>query len=150
MNLRNLWAATMFLAMTAGVVCTTGCQSSTSDSNLVGIRVDDAMQLVQGKKSLPFMTTKTGTWVDSRSEADFRAGHIPGAINLPYEQVNENHGLLKNYKTLIVYGNDYNDNRAEGMSKRLMNLGHSDVLTLIGGLRAWKAEGNPVETSEGK
>src|SRR5436190_832652 len=59
MNFGNLRAATLFLALIAGVFSASGCQSSTSDSNLVGIRVDDAMQLVQGKKSLPFMTTKT-------------------------------------------------------------------------------------------
>lgn len=149
MKLGMLRAIALFIAAGA-VFFAYGCQTSRSDKDLVGIHADEAMQLVQGKKSLPFMVTRTGTWVDSRSEADFRAGHIPGAINLPYERVNDDHGLLKDYKILIVYGNDYNDNRAEGMSKRLMSLGHGDVRTLIGGLRAWKTEGNPVETSEGK
>ena len=51
---------------------------------------------------------------------------------------------------MIVYGNDYNDPVADGMSKRLIELGHKDVRTLMGGLRAWKADGYAVESGDPK
>jgi 3-mercaptopyruvate sulfurtransferase SseA len=34
------------------------------------------------------------------------------------------------------------------MSKRLMALGYRDVRTLTGGMRAWKSDGNPIETAD--
>ena len=100
-------------------------------------------------KTLTFHIVEAGAWVDARPEADYRAGHIPGAISMPYERVTLDHKLLNGYDVIVVYGNDYNDTRANGMSKRLIELGHGDVRTLTGGMRAWKAEGNSIETSEG-
>jgi 3-mercaptopyruvate sulfurtransferase SseA len=127
-----------------------GCNNSLTDKSLVYVTPPQAQELAQGKKKLLGLAgTQSGVYVDSRREADFRAGHIPGAINLPYERVSADHSILKNHEVLIVYGNDYNDNRADGMSKRLMELGYSDVRTLIGGLRAWKSEGNPLEMGDG-
>jgi 3-mercaptopyruvate sulfurtransferase SseA len=125
-----------------------GC-AATSDKDLVFVNTTDAKEVIAGKpKLLGFGGADAGTWVDSRSEADFKAGHIPGAINLPFERVSEDHEILKGHKILIVYGDDYNDNRADAMSKRLMTLGHDDVRTLTGGIRAWKSDGNPVEASQ--
>ena len=128
----------------------TGCANKPSDRDLVLVSPDEAMRIVQeGTKKYVVLGKQTGVWVDSRSEADYRQEHIHGAINLPYERVTEDHKLLDKYEILVVYGNDYNDARANGMSKRLMALGHGDVRTLNGGLRAWKSQGNPVETANG-
>ena len=122
------------------------CTTASSDKLLNPIAVVEAQQLVNGKKKmLGIAGTTTGVWVDSRPDADYRAGHIPGAVNLPYERVTLDHKSLEPYDVLIVYGADYGDTRANAMSKRLMELGHDDVRTLTGGLRAWKIQGNPVE-----
>jgi 3-mercaptopyruvate sulfurtransferase SseA len=125
-----------------------GCGNNRTDKDLVFVNTTQAQELVQGKpRLLGLGGVEAGTWVDCRSEADFKAGHIPGAINLPYERVSADHESLKEHDILIIYGDDYNDNRAEGMSKRLMDLGHDDVRTLTGGLRAWKSDGNPIEAN---
>jgi 3-mercaptopyruvate sulfurtransferase SseA len=138
-------SARVLLAALASVTGCTG--TSTTDKDLVFVNTIQAQELVQGKKKLLGLAgTQAGTWIDARSEEDFKAGHIPGAVNLPYERVTKDHGLLKQYEILIVYGSDYNDSRADGMSKRLLELGHHDVRTLTGGLRAWKSDGNPLET----
>jgi 3-mercaptopyruvate sulfurtransferase SseA len=130
-------------------VAVAGCSTTSSDKVLVPINVIDAQQLVNGKKKmLGIAGTTNGAWVDSRPEADYRAGHIPGAVNLPYERVTLDHKMLDKYDVVIVYGADYGDKRADAMSKRLKELGHDDVRTLTGGVRAWKQDGNEVETSQ--
>lgn len=124
-----------------------GCSNKITDHVLQPVNVSEAQELVQGKRKLMGIAgTQAGVWVDSRPENDFNAGHIPGAINLPYERVTLDHKMLKDYDVVVVYGSDYGDTRADGMSKRLIELGHKDVRTLVGGLRAWKADGNPVES----
>lgn len=147
MNVKIRWitlvcAAAIFAALP-------GCAASSSDKVLSPVTAAEAQELVSGrKKLLGIAGTTTGVWVDSRPEADYRAGHIPGAISLPYERVTLDHKMLEKYDVIIVYGADYGDTRANAMSKRLKELGHDDVRTLTGGLRAWKQDGNPVETSE--
>ena len=105
----------------------------------------DAIELVEGHKRL-LGGTATGAWVDPRSDKAYGEGHIPGAIHVPFQSVATRHQVLRGYDVLVVYGNDYNDPKAEGMSKRLVELGHKDVRTLRGGLRAWTNAGHELET----
>jgi rhodanese-related sulfurtransferase len=122
-----------------------GCNRAarTSDKDLQFVAPTDGMQLVQGRSRLLGLgSPRTGTWVDPRTEREFLEGHIPGAVHLPYQNVSTDSGRLRAYDILVVYGNDYNDLKAEGMSKRLLELGFKEVYTLQGGLRAWQDEGN--------
>jgi rhodanese-related sulfurtransferase len=41
--------------------------------------------------------------IDVRSQADFRRGHIPGAISLPLEEVESGYRQLDPTKAMIVY-----------------------------------------------
>lgn len=126
-----------------------GCNSGVSDKSLRFVDPDQAIELAAGRDSLLGLGGKKGgAYVDPRPEAAFEAGHIPGAIHLPFDRVRLDHHELDEAGALIVYGDDYNDAVALAMSKRLMELGHEDVRTLRGGLRAWKAAGNAVETGK--
>ena len=142
---RCRWVALLLLA--AGLAGCTG--RSTSDRNLLLIDPDQAQKLI-GEHKIWFGLAGRGrgTWVDPRTESDFRAGHIPGAINLPFQDLTTERDRLSGYDVLVVYGDDHRDPKAEGMSKRLIELGFKDVRTLRGGLRAWTAAGNPLETAE--
>ena len=123
-----------------------GCSNKTSDRNISLISAGDAQAVVQGKsKLLGFGGTTVGVWLDPRSEREFRTGHIPGAINLPFQNVAKDHNILQKYEVIVVYGSNYNDPKANAMSKRLMQLGYKDVKTLRGGLRGWQAAGYDVE-----
>jgi rhodanese-related sulfurtransferase len=130
----------------------TACfHKTTTDKNIDYINTVDAQELVHGKKKLLGIAgTSKAVWLDPRTTTEFRAEHIPGAINLPYQDLTEEFTTLKVYDIVIVYGKDYNDPVADGYSKSLIELGHRDVRTLSGGLRAWKDDGNPVETGDAK
>ena len=126
------------------------CQSGgISDKNLSFLGPDEAMEEVQGRKRLLGLAGKTaGVWVDARAAAEFRAGHIPGAINLPLDRVVAEHRQLDDYDVVVVYGETYADAKAEALSKRLMRLGHAKVHTLRGGMQAWTSAGNTTESGE--
>ncbi len=109
--------------------------------------VPEALKLSEEHKTLLGLGPRTtAAWVDPRSPAEYDAGHIPGALCMPFQTVTSEHGRLRDYSLVIVYGRDYNDEKANGMSKRLMELGHKDVRTLRGGLRAWVADGRELTT----
>ncbi len=140
------------VAILAGPVllAPSGCGSRrTSNRDLVLVDPDEASSLLSGQKGLLGLRGPvSAAWVDPRSEANFLQGHIPGAINLPFQDVTAGHHRLKSYNILVVYGDDFADPTAQGMSKRLLELGFKDVRTLRGGLRAWVAAGKTLEVGE--
>ncbi len=123
-----------------------GCTKQISDRNLVLIDPSEATEIAEGRKRLFGLAgTASAVWVDPRSARAFRQGHIPGAISLPFQNLSTESDRLKGYDVLIVYGDDYDDELARGMSKRLMELGFKDVRTLRGGLKAWTRAGYELE-----
>ena len=142
-NARKTLAIMLILTVSASLI---GCSKKTSDRDISLINAGDAQAIVQGRsKLLGLGGTTVGVWLDPRSERDFRLGHIPGAINLPFQNVAKGHTILQDYEVIVVYGSTYNDPKANAMSKRLMQLGYEDVKTLRGGLSGWKAAGYDVE-----
>lgn len=135
-KLRNTVFAICLGAALSG--CSTG---KTSDKKLEYLSALEAQNIV-GDRGL--LGKGQRVFVDARSEADFKAGHIPGAINLPYERVTRDHKQLESYDAIVVYGSEYNDPRAKGMSKRLIELKHDRVYTLTGGINEWKDAGNDL------
>lgn len=145
MNLHHRLCHTLSLVLTIAAFAAGCTTQQTSDKDLVFISATEAQELAVGRKRFLGLTgADVGTWVDARSPADYRKGHIPGAINLPFERVLTDHHQLKGHPILIVYGADYNDARANGMSKQLIELGYEDVRTLNGGIRAWTNAGNEL------
>ena len=144
-TVRRAGTAAAGIAATLAVI---SCTTKTSDRDLVLVNPIDAQELVQGQaKLLGLGGTTVGTYVDPRSERDFRLGHIPGAISLPFQHLADNKRKLNGYDVLIVYGDDYNDPKANAMSNRLLQLGFADVRTLRGGLRAWTSAGYALDTA---
>ncbi len=140
--------AALCLMLIAGFLSPAGCtQSRTSDKDLAFVDPAAGEQLVRESHAgvLGLGEAKAGIWVDCRPEKDFVERHIPGAVSMPYEMVTERHQELSSYGAIIVYGDTYNDSRAHGMTKRLIELGHGNVHTLRGGLNAWMKAERPVE-----
>jgi len=89
--------------------------------------------------------------IDARAPRHFVAGHIPGAVNyqLPeFDERSSRRATIEAYDELIVYGDNPGTPESKGLTKRLMELGYSDVRLFAGGLMEWKDAGLPVEQSE--
>jgi 3-mercaptopyruvate sulfurtransferase SseA len=138
------------LLVTVAVVLAAGCSGkSISDKDLVLVDPDEGMELVEGRKKLLGLAgTESAAWVDPRSGRKYRDGHIPGAIHLPFQKLADEEDRLSGYDVLIVYGDDFKDPLADGMSKRLLEMGFRDVRTLRGGLKAWTRADLEVETGD--
>jgi rhodanese-related sulfurtransferase len=63
------------------------------DNNFI-MAADEALQLVEDNPGAVF-------WVDLRSAEDYAAGHIVGAVNIPYGKVGANLGSLPTNKQII-------------------------------------------------
>lgn len=81
--------------------------------------------------------------IDVRTPAEFETGHIPGAVNIPYDQVAERISGLEAPHGVALYC--MLGPRARKGESALLASGYESVLHIEGGLAAWKESGLPVE-----
>ena len=81
--------------------------------------------------------------LDVRTPAEFQDGHIPGAINVPHEQVASRAAELASQNGVAVYC--MKGPRARLGEQALLAAGATEVLHVEGGFSAWQAAGLPVE-----
>ena len=76
--------------------------------------------------------------VDVRSTSEFAAGHLPGSVNIPLDELparlNE---LDASVRVVVVCGSG---SRSVRGAKLLLDAGYRDVYNLIGGLATWNGE----------
>lgn len=87
-------------------------------------------------------------FVDTRSVASFRRGHIPGAINMPINRVEQELSVLPTDKeTLVItYCGSIECPNAYQLVNILWGRGYENVKFFPRGLRGWQALGYPLET----
>lgn len=93
---------------------------------------------------------KNVTIIDLRLAKDFEAGHIPGAINMPYDKYNNYEGNQTTYPLLrkdgynYVYCYDALCNLGQIAAVKFAKAGYP-VKEIAGGFNSWKEAGNTVE-----
>ena len=76
------------------------------------------------------------TVLDTRTDKEYKQGHIPGAIHIELSDVGNKAKKLRKDKDLVVYCQ--NGNRSIWAIKRLMGMGFNSLYNLKGGYSAWK------------
>lgn len=103
------------------------------------------MQLPAVKK---FFDAKAALIVDAREPGEFADGHIPGAINLPYDQVITDperiEALDPEGKAIIIYCGGGTCEVSMNLAFRMVEQGKKKVLVFMGGWPEWQAAGYPV------
>ena len=83
--------------------------------------------------------------IDARSPEAFAEGHIPGAVNLPHRNMNEDSTAHLDRETLYVtYCDGIGCNASTKGALNMARLGFR-VKELIGGLDWWKRDGYSIE-----
>jgi rhodanese-related sulfurtransferase len=80
--------------------------------------------------------------VDVRPSAEFAAGHLPNARNMPLEDVTRRAGELPAGKPVIVVCGS--GNRAGKAAAALRAAGRQEVFCLEGGIAGWQQAGLPL------
>ncbi len=83
--------------------------------------------------------------VDVRSVAEFSAGHIPGAINIPAEKLTDRVDDLSKHKARPIIVACQSGVRTSGACSKLKKVGFERLYELSGGLGAWQQAGLPLK-----
>lgn len=91
-------------------------------------------------------------FVDSRSVEEYAELHIPGAVNLSRERLDQEGARavagIPTDRELVVYCGMSSCEAALKAAEKLQSLGYSRVQVFMGGFRAWDDAGYPADTSK--
>jgi rhodanese-related sulfurtransferase len=87
--------------------------------------------------------------VDAREPHEFAAGHIPGAINLPFDEVVSDPSRLEALdaagRPIVTYCGGGQCELSLSLAHELVAAGHGRVLVYMGGFPEWEQAGYAVE-----
>jgi hydroxyacylglutathione hydrolase len=105
--------------------------------------------MADGNEGVPFMEpeqlrqlVREGTSlsiVDVRTPAEFLAGHVEGAVNIPADQLATRHAELDASKPIVTVCN-HGGSRSRNAAEQLRTLGYDRTLPLRGGTHGWLAQ----------
>jgi rhodanese-related sulfurtransferase len=85
--------------------------------------------------------------LDVREPAEFEAGHLPGAVNIPRGvlefKIGDHPQLAQREREILVYCKT--SGRAALAAMNLQRMGYSAIRSIHGGFDAWNQQGLPVE-----
>lgn len=83
--------------------------------------------------------------LDVRTPEEYASGHIPGAVNIPFDQLAGRMDELKAGKSDEIVVHCQSGRRAAMAEKTLAAAGYTDVRDLEGHMKRWKEAGLPLE-----
>lgn len=98
-------------------------------------------------QAVQLINRESGVIVDVREPAEYAAGHIPRALNIPLGALNDRLKELEKYKQRPVIVCCRSGQRAGQAAVALRKHGFISVHNLNGGLLAWEKENLPTETA---
>jgi rhodanese-related sulfurtransferase len=108
-----------------------------ADGGLAPLSQDAFLALPQSGDEAPFV-------LDVRAPEEFVTGHVPGAVNIPYDQVAARLAEVPKDKDVVLY---CRSGRRAGMAAEVLaRNGYAKLHYLEGDMPAWIAKGRPVET----
>jgi rhodanese-related sulfurtransferase len=111
--------------------------SSYSAEHLSNISANEAALLFEKEMAV---------FLDVSPMSRFQEGHIPGAINIPVEEIKNGSSTLNPDSWIILYSTHIDVEAVTQAGKVLLKNGFSHVNILEGGFTNWKDQGYPVST----
>jgi rhodanese-related sulfurtransferase len=89
------------------------------------------------------LNSETAVLLDVRDAAEFKAGHIAGAVNIPFGKINSDISQLEAHKNKIIVVADKLGQHAGVVGRTLAKQGYV-VRRLAGGIAEWQSQNLPL------
>jgi len=133
MRIRNCWRIVLCAMLLAIPACSGGDAASAPEV----ITADElAAEIAAGNPPII---------LDVRTEEEFAAGHIPGAINIPHTELTARLDELPADHQSPIVVHCQSGRRAEAAMGMLHDAGFAQIIDLDGDMAAWREGNHPVE-----
>jgi rhodanese-related sulfurtransferase len=127
----------ILLAAIAASAFLAGCGSGPDQAGAAAISADELVARVQAGTA-PLV-------LDVRSEDEYRGGHIPGAVNIPHDELAARIAELPSRRSTEIVVHCQSGRRAGLAEAVLRENGYSNVRDLEGHWQGWQASQLPTE-----
>jgi len=129
---------TLILLMILAVICT-GCVQPAQS----GTKTSSGYSDVTAQEARSLKHASQGKMVIIDLSPDYAEGHLPMAISIPLDTLDEKIPTLDRSKPYLVYC--HSDNTSIAGATKLVNAGFSPVYRLKGNYESWVSAGYPAE-----
>jgi rhodanese-related sulfurtransferase len=116
-------------------------------TTLTGERLDISLQEAE-----ELFYRQSGVFLDARSADDYAKGHIQGARNLPWQNVDQFFmGITEDLDPqapIVTYCDGETCSLSHDLTVFLKDMGFMNVRVLVNGWSVWQAAGLPIELAE--
>ena len=95
-----------------------------------------------------FHAAGAALFIDAREAGEYAAGHIAGAISIPFDEAFKNPKLASDVdakgRPIIVYCSGGDCEASKNLAYQLLDAGKKKVLVFTDGMPAWESAGYPV------
>lgn len=117
------------------------------------VAADTTHALAEGAISLSEMKRifdeGTAIILDARDASEYQQGHIPGAINIPYDRIPEYFDVLNSQVPMdaqvVCYCRSLTCDFSDQLATELRVMGYQNVSVFSGGWEQWTTAGYPIE-----
>jgi rhodanese-related sulfurtransferase len=107
--------------------------------------------ILSAEQAWEFHLTREALFVDARSPQLYAEGHIAGALNVPWQDVDRYLDSFFKKVTdpkaiVIAYCDGESCSLSEDLALELRDMGYSNVKVILNGMTVWKTRGYPIET----
>ena len=103
------------------------------------------VKAISSGKATDLINSANAVPVDLRTDKEFAAGHITGAVNLPLKLVGEgNFGAIDRCRNVPLVIVDQNGVSSYDAARTIRKAGFPEVYVLAGGIGAWTDEHMPL------
>ncbi len=163
MNLNKSWKSVLVITVAIYVVSfIVGIlihavipQTETPDKLIVPqsyLQQISAMKTISIEDAYSNYTGNSAVFIDARDNAEYREGHIKGAINIPYDRFQQVYPqfkkLLTKDKKIITYCHGTGCGLSVDVAKDLMAIGYTNVYVMTEGWPGWINANLPISVGK--
>ena len=106
---------------------------------------ESAVEIGQGEVMERIAAGTAPTFIDVRTPEEYDGGHVPGALNIPYDELEDRAEEIRHLRDGEVVLYCESSRRATEARKTLLTLGFTNLRHLRGDMSAWREAELPTE-----
>jgi len=123
----------------------TATQAKGADSKSAPPATQPAAKKISLEEFEKMRKDKKAVVLDVRTPREFEAGHVPGAVNIPWQSPDFDKQVEKLDKSKTYLVHCYSGSRSAAATKEMTKLNFDHLFDFSGGMRAYQQAKMPVE-----
>lgn len=133
------------LVLLLALICVPASRTKGADSKPAPPATQPTVKKITLEEFEKMRKDKSAVVLDVRTPREFEAGHVPGAVNIPWQSPDFDKQVEKLDKSKTYLVHCYSGSRSAAATKEMSKLNFDHLFDFSGGTRAYQRAKMPVE-----